>query len=97
MLIYVICGIILPTIKTIGGFIMIPKKIDSATANEIRTILSKLDIKNPRITIDFDKQTIELEDDEYSVDDLLDSAGALSPERVKELREDISKMREDWD
>ena len=75
---------------------MIPKKLDHTTAAELKAILSKLDIKNPRVTIDFVKETIEL-DDEYSVDDLLESAGALSPERVNELREDIKKLREEWD
>ena len=75
---------------------MIPKKLDNATANEIRNILEKFNIKNPRVTIDFDKKTIEMEDD-YSVDDLLESAGALSSDRIRELREDIRIMREEWD
>ena len=49
------------------------------------------------MTIDFNNDTVELEDaDEYAVDDLLQSAGALSPERVKELREEIGRMREEW-
>lgn len=75
---------------------MIPRKLDYVTLRELRAILGRLDIKDQRVTIDFDKETIELEDD-YSVDDLLESAGALSPERVKELREEIRVMREEWD
>jgi hypothetical protein len=75
---------------------MIPKKLDAVTANELKTILFKLDIKNARVTIDFVKEMIELEDD-YSVDDLLEAAGTLSPERANELEEDIRKSREEWD
>ena len=76
---------------------MIPQKIDSHTADELRKILYRVNITNPRVTIDFNNDTVELEDaDEYAVDDLLQSAGALSPERVKELREEISRMREEW-
>lgn len=76
---------------------MIPKKIDSHTADELRKILRRVNITTPRVTIDFNNDTVELEDaDEYAVDDLLQSAGALSPERVKELREEIGRMREEW-
>jgi hypothetical protein len=78
--------------------LMISKKIDSHTANELQKILNKANITSPRVTIDFNKNTVELgEPDEYAVDDLLQSAGALSPERVKELREEIGRMREEWD
>ena len=76
---------------------MIPKKIDSHTADELRKILRKVNITNPRVTIDFNNDTVELEDsDEYAVDDLLQSAGVLSPGRVKVLREEIGRMREEW-
>ncbi|MCF6093273.1 hypothetical protein L1765_04580 [Microaerobacter geothermalis] len=76
---------------------MIPKKLDHQTATELRSILDKLNIKNPRVIIDFEKETVEVEEDDYSVDDLLESAGALSPDRVNELRREIEKMREEWD
>lgn len=76
---------------------MIPKKIDSHTANELRKILRRVNITTPKVTINFNNDTVELEDvDEFAVDDLLQSAGSLSPERVKELKEEIGRMREEW-
>lgn len=74
---------------------MIPKKLDSETANELKKILGKLDIKKPRVTINFDNETIELEED-YSVDDLLSAAGSVTPERAKEIEAEIRKSREEW-
>lgn len=41
-----------------------------------------------------DHETIEIEDD-YSIDDILESAGLLTPEQAKELMEEVRKMRED--
>jgi hypothetical protein len=77
---------------------MIPQKIDSQTANELRKILKSVNITNPRVTIDFDKDIVEFEEsDEYAVDDLLQSAGVLSPQRVKELKEEIDRARGEWD
>jgi hypothetical protein len=32
-----------------------------------------------------------------SIDDILESAGALTPERAKEMQEEAKKMREEWD
>lgn len=75
---------------------MIPKKLDSETANELKKILGKLNITKPRVTIDFENEMIELEDEEYAVDDLLSAAGSITPERAKEMEEDISKSREEW-
>jgi hypothetical protein len=76
---------------------MIPKKLDATIAKELKTILNKLDIQNPRVTIDFDKEQIKLESDDYSINDLLEAAGTLSPIRAKELLEDVRKSREEWD
>jgi hypothetical protein len=43
------------------------------------------------------KKTIEVED-EYSVDDIIASAGILTPEQGQQLMSDIKKIREvDWD
>lgn len=39
-------------------------------------------------------ETIEVEDD-YSIDDILESAGVLTPEQAKELMEEVKKMREE--
>lgn len=75
----------------------IPKKLDHETASELRSILSKLNVTRKKVTIDLDNETIEVEDD-YSIDDILESAGVLTPEQAKELMEEVKKMREeDWD
>ncbi|GGA04977.1 hypothetical protein GCM10008018_58630 [Paenibacillus marchantiophytorum] len=76
---------------------MIPKKIDFQTASAIKLMLQKLNINNARVLIDLDKQTVEAQDDDYSVDDLLEAAGMLSPERGKELLDEVKRSREDWD
>jgi hypothetical protein len=75
---------------------MIPKKLDKETAEQFKFLLAKLNITDRRVTIDLDNETIELEDD-YSIDDILESAGVLTPERAKELQEGVSRMREEWD
>lgn len=75
---------------------MIPKKLDKETAEQFKFLLAKLNITDRKVTIDLDNETIELEDD-YSIDDILESAGVLTPERAKELQEEVSRMREEWD
>ncbi|MFC7147729.1 hypothetical protein [Cohnella cellulosilytica] len=48
--------------------------------------------------IDFNQETVEMEETgDYNVDDLLQSAGVLPPERIKELKDEVGRMREDWD
>jgi hypothetical protein len=63
----------------IGGIKMIPKKIDQQTASAIKSMLQKLNINHTRVLIDLDKNTVEAQDDDYSIDDLLEAAGTLSP------------------
>ncbi|WP_397333554.1 hypothetical protein [Paenibacillus sp. JSM ZJ436] len=46
--------------------------------------------------IDLEKQTVEAQEDDYSVDDLLEAAGTLTAERGKELLEEVGKSREEW-
>lgn len=47
-----------------------------------------------KVKIDLDNDTIEVEDD-YSIDDILESAGVLTPEQAKRLTEEVKKMREE--
>ncbi|WP_171682283.1 hypothetical protein [Paenibacillus planticolens] len=42
-----------------------------------------------------DSQTVEAQDDDYSIDDLLEAAGTLSPERGRELLEEVNRSREE--
>lgn len=72
----------------------IPKKIDRKTVSKLRSILLKLDITKNKVTIDLNNETIEIEDD-YSIDDILESAGVLSPEQAQELLDEVKKMREE--
>lgn len=76
---------------------MIPKKIDFQTASAIKSMLQKFKINNSRVIIDLEKQTVEAQDDDYSIDDLLEAAGTLSPERGKELLDEVKRSREEWD
>ncbi|TFE26981.1 hypothetical protein [Cohnella luojiensis] len=74
----------------------IPKKMDKQTANELRSLLTKMNVTQSKVTIDLDNDTIEVEDD-YSIEDILESAGVLTPEQAKELTEEVKKMRrEEW-
>ncbi|MCS7461209.1 hypothetical protein N0M98_13735 [Paenibacillus doosanensis] len=75
---------------------MLPQKMDLQTASAIKSILQKLNINNARVLIDLDKQTVEAQEDDYSVDDILEVAGVLSPERGKELLEEVKRSREEW-
>ena len=52
---------------------MISKKIDNQTASTIKLMLQKLNINNTRVLIDLDKQTVETQEDDYSIDDLLEA------------------------
>jgi len=72
----------------------LPQKLDHETAGELRSILSRLNLTRNKVTIDLDNETIEVEDD-YSIDDILESAGLLTPEQAKDLMEEVRKMRED--
>ncbi len=76
---------------------MIPKKIDKQTANTIKSMLQKLNIYDSRVLIDFHKETVESQDSDYSIDDLLEAAGTLSPDRAKELLDEVNQSREEWD
>ncbi|UMV47342.1 hypothetical protein LMZ02_28475 [Paenibacillus macerans] len=72
----------------------LPKKLDQDTANELRSILMKMNITHSKVKIDLDNDTIEVEDD-YSIDDILESAGVLTPEQAKQLTEEVKRMREE--
>lgn len=75
----------------------IPKKIDHETANQLRTILSKLNVESRKVTIDLDNETIEVEE-RCSIDDILASAGILTPEEARQLQESVRETREsDWE
>lgn len=75
---------------------MLPKKIDQQTANAIKSILKKLNINQARVLIDLEKQTVEAQEDDYSIDDLLEAAGTLSPDRGKEILDEVNRSREEW-
>jgi hypothetical protein len=70
------------------------KKLDHETANQLRTIFSKLNLDSRKITVDLYNETVESED-EYAVDDILESAGILTPEEARQLEETVRQMRED--
>jgi len=76
---------------------MIPKKMDPQATSAIKSILQKLNINDSRVLIDLEKQTVEPQEDDYSINDLLEAAGALTPERGKELLDEVNRSRaEDW-
>lgn len=73
------------------------RKLDHETANQLRTIFSKLNLDSRKITVDLYNETIESED-EYAIEDILDSAGILTPDEARQLEETVREMREnDWD
>ena len=75
----------------------LPKKLDPQFAKQLRSMFSKMNISEKRITIDLEKEIIEVEE-EYPAQEILDSIGILTAERGRELQEEVRKMREeDWD
>lgn len=72
----------------------VPKRMDEQIARELRSILGKMNITQSKVRIDLDNDTIEVEDD-YSIDDILESAGLLTPGEAKELYDEVRKMREE--
>lgn len=72
----------------------IPKRMDKQTASQLRSILEKMNITQSKVKIDLDNDTIEVEDD-YSIDDILESAGILTPDEAKELYDEVRRMREE--
>ncbi|MFX4302729.1 hypothetical protein ACOJUR_10835 [Alicyclobacillus tolerans] len=73
------------------------KKLVHEAANQLRTIFYKLNLDSRKITVDLYNETVESEDD-YAVDDILESAGILTPEEDRQLEETVCQMREgDWD
>ena len=74
----------------------ISKKLDDVTHAQLWTIFSKMNMTRNKVIVDFQKKTIEVED-EYSIDDIMASACILTPEQGQQLMEDIKKNREeDW-
>jgi hypothetical protein len=75
----------------------ISKKLDDATYAQLWSIFSKMNMCQNKVIVDFQKKTIEVEDD-YSFDDIIASAGILTPDQGQQLMLDIKKNREeDWD
>ena len=72
----------------------LPQKLDQETAGQLRSILLKLNLGQNKVTNDLENETIEIEDN-YAIDDILESAGLLTPEQAKDLMEEVHKMRED--
>jgi hypothetical protein len=70
------------------------KKLDQKTVDELRSILMKMNITQSKVKINLDNQTIEVDDD-YSIDDILESAGTLTPEQAKQLADEVKRMREE--
>lgn len=68
--------------------------MDKQTVRELRSILEKMNITQSKVKIDLDNDTIEVEDD-YSIDDILESAGTLTPDEAKELFDEVRRMREE--
>ncbi|BCG58524.1 hypothetical protein [Paenibacillus sp. URB8-2] len=72
----------------------VPKRMDKQTARELRSIFEKMNITQSKVKIGLDNDTIEVEDD-YSIDDILESASILTPDEAKELYDEVRRMRED--
>ncbi len=74
----------------------LPYKLDPEMAKLLRSYLDKLDIKKHRVIIDLENDTVEPEE-EYSIDDILESAGILTKKQAEELLKDVESSRKEWD
>jgi hypothetical protein len=72
----------------------ISKRLSPQAAKKIKDALAKY---SGKVTIDLDNDTVEVEDfDPYQT--ILDAMGTITPERGKELLEEVKRSRkEDWD
>ncbi|TYP77442.1 hypothetical protein [Paenibacillus methanolicus] len=72
------------------------KKIDHETVIQLKSILGKLNLSNQKILLDLQNETLEVQEDDAGIEDLLEAAGTLSPERANELMLDVRNAREEW-
>lgn len=73
------------------------KKMDHETVIQLKRILKKLNVSNQKVLIDLQNETLEIQEDEMGIEDLLEAAGTLSQERANELMSDVNSAREEWD
>lgn len=73
------------------------KKMDHETVIQLKSILKKLNVSNQKVLIDLQNETLEIQEDEMGIEDLLEAAGTLSQERANELMSDVNSAREEWD
>lgn len=73
----------------------LPYKLDPEMAKVLKSYLDKLDIKNKRVIFDLENET--LEEEEYSIDDIIASAGILTKRQAEELLKEVEDSREEWD
>ena len=73
------------------------KKMDLETVIQLKSILSKLNVSNQKVLIDFQNETLEIQEDEMGIEDLLEAAGTPSQERANELMSYVNSAREEWD
>lgn len=79
---------------------MAVQKIDHKSATEIRSILNRINISVDRLVIDFRSETVESEEYPDIKDplgkSLLGLGGLISSKRADELKEEVSRSREEW-
>jgi len=77
--------------------VVMAKKMDHETVIQLKSILKKLNVSNQKVLIDLQNETLEIQEDEMGIEDLLEAAGTLSQERANELMSDVNSAREEWD
>ena len=79
-----------------GSFVVATgNKLNHVVFTSIRKILFQQHISGSRITIDFDRETIETNDEPSVNAHVLQSAGILSKERAMEISKSVQKEREE--
>jgi hypothetical protein len=74
----------------------IPRRLSPRSSKKIKEALGEY---SGKVTIDLDNDTIKVEKSEKfdPYQTILDAMGTITPERGKELLEEVKKMREeDW-
>ncbi|WP_397332378.1 hypothetical protein [Paenibacillus sp. JSM ZJ436] len=60
--------------------------MDQQSARTIKSILQQLNINHSQVLIDREQHSVERQEEDYSIDDLLEAAGLLTPERGKSFK-----------
>lgn len=71
------------------------EKLDPTLAQELREFLHKHHIRQRRVVIDMDAETVEIEDED-DIEAILSAPPDFTPEEAQSAIDNIRRSREEW-